>query len=1033
MQTPTHSRSVLAALLAGGCALASASHGAITGQWDFLSGDLSARVGRPLEYLDGPGGPTATQTIFGTTTALGIPDIGGQPAHVMGFPSSLPTMGYVVYPNAHLNGGGLLVNRYTLIFDLLFPVASSSNWRALVQIDDPTNANDADLFINASGAIGISGQYQGVVQANTWHRIAFAVDLAAPEGPQLRKYLDGVLVGQQTLAGGIDGRWALNPVGGAVGESALLFTDNNADGGHVQPGFVSSIQIHNEALSSAYLAALGAPMSDQIPSTIAVPASIVRQRPAPDAVNVLPGASVEVVLGSGSSPVPPASVALLLNGQPLPSSVIDTDGVLNVRATLPDLAARSENALRLSFTDPGTGTVTADWSFRMAPFDADPALAESLGAGLIAHWPLDDGTNNPGVATATDVVSANVGSVTAFDPAEAWLGTDRARFGGALHVDGESTYATIPSSETLDLQSNQVSLSLWVNLAQLPADLPDSFGGLYDSTGDAYVLYLDRGANELRFKVTDASGQAARPGIPADRLVTGEWLHVAAVYDGRASATAGEARLYLNGELVDLHLGNDGAGGTGLTGAVRTGQIAGIGRNGDEARHYLNAAVDDIGIWKRALTVDEIGYLAAGKVVPPPAAVADPLTIVTQPQGASVLAGSPITFRVVVEGGVAPITYQWRRDGEVLPEATGSQWVVLAGPGTAGTYTVTVRDASTSIESTPAILKVVPVADQPAESLAQGLAALWPLDDGTANPLATNVVDVARGNPARLTAPVTQDAWLGTAAGRFGGALRFNGQDSYVSIPPSEVLDVGSDQVTLAAWVRLTSLPSELPDGFGGVYDSVQDDYVLYLDRGNRELRFKVTVSSGQAARPGIPEELLARDQWIHVAGVYDGRATDGAGEARLYLNGELIDSHLGNDGSGGTGLTGFVRPGQAAAIGRNGTEARYFLEASVDDIGVWSRALSGAEITYLATGHAIPAPAPGEPLRVTQITASGGTVTLTWSGGRAPYQLQRRAQLAEGGWLDVGAPTDTRTATVPITGETAFFQVVTAGSAAAP
>ena len=57
---------------------------AITGQWDFNSGDLSPTTGIALQYLDGASGVTSQQTVFGTTTTLGLPDIGGQPAHIMG-------------------------------------------------------------------------------------------------------------------------------------------------------------------------------------------------------------------------------------------------------------------------------------------------------------------------------------------------------------------------------------------------------------------------------------------------------------------------------------------------------------------------------------------------------------------------------------------------------------------------------------------------------------------------------------------------------------------------------------------------------------------------------------------------------------------------------------------------------------------------------------------------------------------------------------------------------------------------------------
>jgi hypothetical protein len=577
----------------------------------------------------------------------------------------------------------------------------------------------------------------------------------------------------------------------------------------------------------------------------------------------------------------------------------------------------------------------------------------------------------------------------------------------------------------LDPQGNQITLSLWVKLAQLPADLPEAFGSIYDSVNDAYVLYLDRAANELRFKVTAVGGNAARPGIPASQLVTGSWMHVSAVYDGQASAAAGEARLYLNGQLMDRHVGNDGGGGTGLTGTVLPGQVAGLGRNGDQAGSYLNAVVDDIGLWHRALSEDEVGYLAAGKGVPPPTPVVDPLTIVTQPRSVQVLEGSLAIFQTAIEGGTAPFTYQWRRNGVAIADATASQLMVLAGTDTAGTYTVVVSDALRSVESDPAELGVVPLATDPAQSLAQGLAALWPMDDGVTTPTATQILDVARGNPTVLTASQPQDAWLGTAAGRLGGALQFDGQDSFVTVPPSPTLDLGSDQVTLALWVKLVGLPSELPGGFGGLYDSVQDNYVLYLDRGNRELRFKVTVASGQAARPGIPEELLTVDEWIHVVGLYDGRASEGAGEARVYLNGQPIDAHLGNDGSGGSGLTGLVRTGQTAAMGRNGSEAVNFLEAAIDDIGIWTRALSDTEIAYLAAGNAIPIPTPSSPPELTTFSVSGTSLHLTWNGGQPPYQVQRRTQWGSGLWENVGGTTDTNTATVEMTGEAAYFRVV--------
>jgi hypothetical protein len=229
------------------CGLSSPA--AITGQWDFDSGDLRATIGSPLQYR----GTTAGQTQFGSTTSFGIASIGGQAAQVMRFPACSTAQGYLVPHGANANGGGSKVNQYTLILDVLFP-STSTDFRAFWQTDT-NNTSDADLFVNDANGIGISSLYQGNLSADTWHRVAFALDLAASSG-QLSKYIDGALVGTQTLSEGVDGRWSLDP-------AALLFTDENGETG---VGYVSSIQFHNRTLTAGEIAALGGPNAAGIPT-----------------------------------------------------------------------------------------------------------------------------------------------------------------------------------------------------------------------------------------------------------------------------------------------------------------------------------------------------------------------------------------------------------------------------------------------------------------------------------------------------------------------------------------------------------------------------------------------------------------------------------------------------------------------------------------------------------------------------------------------------------------------------------------------
>jgi hypothetical protein len=236
---------------------------------------------------------------------------------------------------------------------------------------------------------------------------------------------------------------------------------------------------------------------------------------------------------------------------------------------------------------------------------ASSARAVQLQTGLIAYWNFDEGAGPTAFDTAPSGVSVDNGTLNSTTTGPTRVS---GQFGKALSFDGVNDYVSIPSSTDLNIGANAVSVSAWVNLSLLPSGLPGAFGPIYDSASDAYVVYLDKGNNELRFKVTDASYAAARPGINTSMLSTGSWHHVAAVFDG-AAGSAGTAKIYWDGLLIDTHTGNDGTG-TGLTANVLAGQVARIGN--DSGTAYYSGRLDDLGVWSRALSAAEIAYIANG-------------------------------------------------------------------------------------------------------------------------------------------------------------------------------------------------------------------------------------------------------------------------------------------------------------------------------------------------------------------------------------------------------------------------------------
>ncbi len=164
-------------------------------------------------------------------------------------------------------------------------------------------------------------------------------------------------------------------------------------------------------------------------------------------------------------------------------------------------------------------------------------------------------------------------------------------------------------------------------------------------------------------------------------------------------------------------------------------------------------------------------------------------------------------------------------------------------------------------------------------------------------------------------------------SGQLGNALGFDGIDDYIQFSASPSFNIGTNSVSVSLWTKMDFLPTELPSTFGPLFDSETDQYVLYEDKGNSELRFKVTTSSG-AERPGIPDADLVSGEWIHIVGVYDGT------NAMIYLNGILKDTHP---------LTGTVNPGQNATLGKSGTS---YFSGSIDQLEVYNRALTVEEIT---------------------------------------------------------------------------------------
>lgn len=216
--------------------------------------------------------------------------------------------------------------------------------------------------------------------------------------------------------------------------------------------------------------------------------------------------------------------------------------------------------------------------------------------------------------------------------------------------------------------------------------------------------------------------------------------------------------------------------------------------------------------------------------------------------------------------------------------------------------------------------------------LAAKPTAYWTLDT-----LAGNLSGTDLSGNAHHATPL---GGAGLPTGLFGGAAA--GKGSYLQVPLMPAM-TGKNAVSVEAWVKLDASMLSTSGAYGSIFDSSQDNYVMYLDKANGELRFKVATANGHAERPGASATLIDKrmGQWMHVVGQLDPHDPAGP-SAKLYLNGVLRDRHTA------VKLNSSLPAGQLAAIGAdwaNGKPTSFLNIGVVDHVAVYDKALSEAEM----------------------------------------------------------------------------------------
>jgi len=207
------------------------------------------------------------------------------------------------------------------------------------------------------------------------------------------------------------------------------------------------------------------------------------------------------------------------------------------------------------------------------------------------------------------------------------------------------------------------------------------------------------------------------------------------------------------------------------------------------------------------------------------------------------------------------------------------------------------------------------------------LVSSWSMDDNAAN---TTVVDSSgngnNGTAQRYTKHIATQ-------GVIDGALAFNGRSDYINCGKRRSLNI-TGSITLSAWIYPASLNGTIISKRTYSRGPVVQ-YLLDTDDHNK-LRF-LWYNRGWK---GVSHDASAlTNQWSHVVGTYDADSN----VVKLYVN--------GNEVASGKERSGLISNNVPVMIGawHNGVTACNVFKGAIDQVMIFNRALSPAEVSALA------------------------------------------------------------------------------------
>jgi hypothetical protein len=409
--------------------------------------------------------------------------------------------------------------------------------------------------------------------------------------------------------------------------------------------------------------------------------------------------------------------------------------------------------------------------------------------------------------------------------------------------------------------------------------------------------------------------------------------------------------------------------------------------------------------------------------------------IFSQPIGEIADVGASVSFAPTTGGG-RPLTHFWSFNGSRISTSLNSSLTLASLQITnAGFYQLIASNSYGSVTSSVVTLKVW------SGPLTSNLVVHLPFDgnfndtSGRGNN-AAYATNGAAANPSPTFVP-----------GKIGQAFEYTTtQDAtsqeYATLGyPADLQLDDSIDFSVSLWANYTNQTDDLPFISNKDWDSSGNPGWGIFTQGGGNFRMNVTGPNGNADKfsTSSTPPALKDGSWHHIVVSFLRAPFLQSAFVYAYLDGQLVNkTSMSVAGTIDTLSLPFSNHQNltthqttwAVNIGQDGTGvyhdngSAYDINAMIDDVGIWRRALTANEAKgiYIAgqSGKDLSQAAPASSLIVTIV---GANVHVNWNGSPT-LKLQKATSLNPPNWVDVPATLGASSASVSFTGSAAFFRL---------